>query len=282
MTEEVKESGIALRTMRAAIRGFRMRSRTTAGLLIIIFFVAWTPVAEGHHGGEHATPFLVPVYPQRLPGAFGSIWSSQWRVLNSSDAEVTLFPLICDPGCGPLATIRAGEEFVGLTGGGFPNGFWFGAFPSDADGLTFQLRVFDESRSDLNWGTHVPVVDWEAEKGRLFWFVAVPATERFRHTVRVYSASHTSVPAVVRFYLPDGPAGGNRLLTERSVVVHSDAPAQFDSLGIPELSGIDEVRIQVEVAPSAGDRHVWAMVSVTNVETQVVTIIPGRTVRTLP
>jgi hypothetical protein len=218
---------------------------------------------------------LVPIAADSAPGAFGSSWSTELRIYNSSAFPRLLLDACFSRFCFPSGTelpphSESIVEMNPLGGNGGPE-----VFRADEDwmgDLTFQLRVFDHSRTTLNWGTTLPVVDWSSESAEEFWFVRVPVAPPFRHTLRIYSMPIIlqARPVTVRFYDADSSA----LVATRRVDVgdtYVDV-AQLGSAGIPELQGIANVRVQVV---SETGEPVWAMVSVTNDETQVVTIIPG-------
>ncbi|MBW3672318.1 MAG: hypothetical protein KY432_11680 [Acidobacteria bacterium] len=213
---------------------------------------------------------LAPVHAQQVPGAFGSIWSTELRVFNSGDSTATLYPPCITGGPCPINEVPAGGdvEVVWLLGPDKGGPKFFDVDSSELAQLTFQLRVFDESRTMLNWGTIVPVVEWEKARGERFWFVRVPASPPFRHTLRIYSATSPHPPtARVRYYNADT----SELVAERTLLVGMWYK-ELHSSSILELEDVSSVRI--EVVSETGD-DIWAMVSVTNDDTQVVTILPG-------
>ncbi|MGA7617471.1 MAG: hypothetical protein WBX15_20085 [Thermoanaerobaculia bacterium] len=168
-------------------------------------------------------------------------------------------------------SVPAGTEIEPIDLAAYADGAraaWFSVESADRASLAFQVRVFDESRTALNWGTFVPAVDWNSAKRLRFSFVRVPTATPFRHTVRVYSFSPRAGHGHVRYY--DADSGATLAIREFTITTDR-GEAQIDSLGIPELADATEVRIEVE---SDAD-PIWSLVSITNDETQVVTILPG-------
>jgi hypothetical protein len=216
------------------------------------------------------TRMLIPVYTQEAPGAFGSLWSTDLRVFNAGAAVAQIAPrctILCISVSIPPGSEVDPIRVLGFPGGSMRQPFFFSVSREVLSQLTWQLRVYDESRADLNWGTTIPVVDYETEKANDFWFLEVPAASPFRHTVRIYTRS-IGAGVLGRYYDTETDA----LVIERTYPL-DDFYLQLDSLGFPELAGLAAVRIQTEAVGGP----IWSMVSVTNNDTQVITILPGKT-----
>ena len=216
---------------------------------------------------EERVLFLIPIVAEKVPGGFGSIWSTEVVAFNASGTEKLIrdrcigLCLVQHVPPGEAVNVRLFER---------DGGAYF--IHTDRRSVTLQARVFDESRQELNWGTHLPVVEWDAVKGNEFWFVRVPAVAPFRHTVRAFGGLDSGENTFrVRYY----DANTSELLAERTETGFHD-PA-WHSSDIPEIAGRESVRIQV-----SSQSPIWAMVSVTNEETQFVTILPGRAVQPQP
>ncbi|MHB0969207.1 MAG: hypothetical protein ACYC7A_00045 [Thermoanaerobaculia bacterium] len=152
--------------------------------------------------------------------------------------------------------------------------------------IHFTLRVQDVSRQALTWGTEIPVVRENAFRTGRISLPQVPLDARFRPMLRIYDVDRHGGSVAIRFFDDDGV-----LLSEESVELivpvgnqHPDpsgpatpdfyypAWAQVSDFVArhPQLADHDRVRIEVE--PPAGV-HFWAFISVTNNETQHVTLI---------
>ena len=223
---------------------------------------------------------LVPVIADHIPGAFGSIWTTELVGRNDNDRNVfvtTYIPEIValepPPWTGGEAKSTFRPQFRANGAG-----FLYLEHVEDRP-LAFNLRVRDLSRQSESWGTEVPLVRSEdAFVGRPMTMLNVPYEPESRITLRIYDL--------------DGPTGGlvpvtvfhnETNLAIASTIVHLPEGAYTDTPSLPGyveldpkslpglLIGVDRVRIQV------GDvglpKRLWAMVSVTDLETQQVTVI---------
>jgi len=134
-----------------------------------------------------------------------------------------------------------------------------------------QLRVQDTSRQSQTWGTEIPIVR-DTDLRSVVRLHNVPTDSRFRLTLRAYN--YIGVLDPIR----------GRILDETTQAILVDdlptvSPAlasyvQINSLAdaYPQIRGHDRVRIEVE-STSTPPKPIWAFVSVTNSETQHVTVI---------
>ena len=236
---------------------------------------------------------LVPLpYSASLPGAFGSLWSTTLTAVNDSDADVRVTECpacLCVESCGE----RSPHESFDLQLS-FPQGYSSaGAFvyvgnPA-AGRVRFTLRVQDVSREALTWGTTVPVVrERDAFTGRL-QLLDVPVDDRFRVALRVYDfdeppASGSYDRAVrIRFYQGESRtalfetvsqffpyrAGTAGYPIASPTLFIGNIVTEFPALGaLPP-----DARVRIEMEPASAGLRYWAFASVTNNETQHVTVI---------
>src|SRR5947207_12562294 len=119
------------------------------------------------------TRVLIPIYlAQPIPGAFGSVWTSELAMHNSStqsvfiawcsppDHSVCITNLAADEELEPGETETQLPERYPKPQDGIPGAVvYFGALtPEDPGLVAFQLRVADTSRSAISAGTEIPVV----------------------------------------------------------------------------------------------------------------------------
>ncbi len=160
--------------------------------------------------------------------------------------------------------------------------------------VAVHLRVQDVSRQAQTWGTEIPAV----REGQLFTtpfdLLDVPLAAGFRQTLRIYDVDALPrASAVIRFYridpavtYPNQPTNPqpapDTLLAEKVITLQTEQRPESptfdlgyaevsDFAAIPELQGADRVRIQI--IPATQSLRLWALVSVTNNETQHVTVI---------
>jgi hypothetical protein len=244
----------------------------------------------------HNVAALVPIAlnDRIVPGAFGSEWATRFGVANSGSDDLVFLGPIDGPFYSPASPIAALVQ----PGQSASAGEWFQHFynpagnpgvmvfypPENEQTIHFSLRVQDVSRQAQTWGTEIPVVrEHEFRTGRLS-LPQVPLDARFRPMLRIYDVDRDGGAVAIRYFDNDGV-----LLAQESVqFIVPEGSQRPDGLFYygywypgwaqvgdfvarhPQLAGNDRVRIEVE--PPAGV-HFWAFVSVTNNETQHVTLI---------
>jgi hypothetical protein len=232
-----------------------------------------------------------------ISGAFGSRWKVDHSVYNGNEVALTAgvdfmhasvdCPVLCiAPPSVPARLVRpipVDDPFRRA-----PNWMIHVRKPMES-ALRWSLRVRDLSRQEESFGTELPVTRERdfAPRQQLF---DVPLQPRFRQTLRVYAlpaGATCCTPVSVRFFSIEDSA----LLHETTAQLHRpagsvgtlDAPsagspdfpiqpetAELDFLGrIAQLAGRDRIRIEVD----GGRRLIWGYVSITNNDTQQVTIV---------
>jgi hypothetical protein len=260
--------------------------------------------------GVEAQPVLQPPYERVLvpvvvaaptPGAYGSIWQTELVARNESDQGVVIsdtpFGL-----CGLCPPYASHTTFRIALNAPNPNAGRFLYIGSPGLGnVTFVLRVQDISRKALTWGTAIPVVrDRDVFSGRL-QLLDIPIDSRFRAALRVYDFEPPTeaTSRVVRLRIYDMCGIGqidirctNTPLVDTSLTLvtsgHQSYPPEtpgtvfigdlastFDRLAnLPPVNLPDSTpRVRVDVDPVTPGLRFWAFVSVTNNETQHVTVI---------
>lgn len=253
------------------------RKKTSFGILLGLLWVFVQARPAIAQSDNTALRVLLPVAIENVPGARGSLWTSELWIHNGTPDTVMVGPT-------RLASeyrIPAGqtdEPPIFLRSDGSHPGLFLFVESEDHMDVTFNLRIQDLSRQAETWGTEIPVVrDTEFHGGKLV-LLNVPLDERFRQTLRIYESDLMEDSAVLVSVYRMGFAGDDLLLDERRVDLRlaipdrSPAYAQIDSFsGFSGLAGTERVR--VEIMPMTEDMRLWAFVSVTNNETQHVTTI---------
>lgn len=242
--------------------------RTLFALLIALTTIA----AAADDNVRLMLPIVVDV---NAPGAFGSTWRTDVTMHNASND--TVFPQA--PTCNPHILAPCLQFFLQPHQTVHPTLYpnpgdpaVFVRIPSAiADLFDIQLRAQDVSRESQTWGTSLPVVH-EADFRPVVRLHAIPADSRFRDTLRIYG-SDVAQPVQVRIM----DEASNTLIASLQLDMvqppdRTDFPpfAQITSLrdAFPQLAAYETVRVEVEASAP-----VWAFVSVTNNETQHVTVI---------
>lgn len=209
---------------------------------------------------------LLPVFTPPVYGAFGSEFHTALRIVNTGTDVVRVYGLSepCQITCvghgvGAYYVEKDQEVVPGqleLTGG--PGRFLWIQKRTD---LAMNLRVHDVTRSALNFGTEIPIVgekDWVKNRVVL---LGVPADPRFRKTLRIYGQEAMTVTVTV------GDRAPVHIALSQPGGVYDVPYGVFGDF--PEGSGTLRVTItsELENAP------MWAMITVTNNETQVISTI---------
>jgi len=216
---------------------------------------------------------LLPILTPPTPGQFGS--SFETSLLLSNEAPFVrayiygLVPpcrgisgcIVFDPHETPVELKPQGQSDFFETDG-TPGRFIYVA-KNAVPQLTGNLRVFDASRGANNFGTELPLVRQSEFRARV-GLLGVPLDPRFRNTLRIYAGK--PVAATVRF-------GGESHVVQLDAAENVFDPAYGAFSLFP--AGTGTVDVVIEAA-----EPVWAFVSVTNNDTQLITTITPQAVRT--
>jgi hypothetical protein len=255
-----------------------MKPRTL--LLISLALLPPLAFADVPSCAKHAIPlpgratFLVPLFIQKQPGAFGSLWSAELAVYNHGQHQLEMYDS-CQLSACSFQILRPGDGRLFTqpiySTPRFPAQFF--SIPSNAGDLAFSLRVFDENSLVPNWGTYVPVVRWDTLPPGPILLINVPISTETRATLRIYAASGPT-PVTIRYY---DQASGSLLAASDATAGSSPCEGGYLQSALPEtLTGASRVRIVVEPLDPAV--VIWGMVSITDRDSRQVTIVPSQPV----
>ena len=281
--------------------------RTSIAFLCVIVLCTTSANAQGQPPYERV---LVPVViTQPVAGAHGSQWMTELVMRNESDqaVDITIAPYSgCVASCQwtqPHTLLRLGFPAANPNAGIF---LYVGS--AGIGKVTFALRVQDTTRQANTWGTSVSVVRPKDVFSGKLQLLNIPVSDKFRAALRVYDFD-TSIPdaaAVVRVRIYDmcgigrfdntvpfpcndpplvdtnlslPPSGPEQSFTNPSYpgfAMVGDLMSAFPQLaGLAarpgDVTGIPRVRIDID--PITPALRFWAFASVTNNETQHVTVI---------
>ena len=232
---------------------------------------------------------LLPIFTPPVHGNHGSEFRTDLRAKNlDEDDYIQTFGLI--ENC-PIAPNCTWPSDLGFTFGrglelrpddvipwGSPGAFLY--IPTeDAASLALQLRVYDVSRDATNFGTEIPVVrEHEMFVNEEIVLLGVPTDPRFRNTLRIYATE----PTVVTIEIESEELNG--VTQERQVPLlrngsNAFVPAYAQIGDLPVGAGRLRLRIRPAAPPplespvDVTPPPVWAFVSVTNNDTQHITVI---------
>lgn len=233
---------------------------------------------------------LLPVFTPPVFGNHGAEFRTDLRAANLDDSDYLYMFGFMSIGC-PIVVLDCtqtsdrgfmfgrGQE-VGpdeWTPSGTPGTFIY-VPTEDVANLSLQLRAYDVSRDETNFGTEIPIVfekDMFVEQDIVL--LDVPTDDRFRNTLRLYGNDDAADAQVTLEITPvlTGVAQYReiKLLSSGSAF----APAYAEVSDLPVGVGPLRLRIFPPVAPPISGPWfppaLWAFVSVTNNETQHITLI---------
>lgn len=275
-----------------------MSTRLARSLTLVLVMLGGGASAFAQVEGIEYERVLIPVLKfQPVPGAAGSLWSTEFWMRNNATEPVAIYQYdwvlcsigACIPEYPPIPATPPGISSRPILDG-FPGVFLF-VDRRHAKDVSFGLRARDLSRQSSTWGTEVPIVRESGFKTGAFFLVDVPTGAGFRSAIRIYGLE-TSVPGevIVRIRSLDsnirspfqGEAREDVLLAESVVRLvppfgASIAPfypvfAEMTDLGsIPAVTGHD--RVSVEIVPATPGFAVWAFASIVHNESQHLTVI---------
>jgi hypothetical protein len=219
-------------------------------------------------------------------GAFRSAWTSELMIRNRSDQGVDPWnPIVrcgpterCHPQIPAGVTLRLSPGLLMS----WIHGYLLAVPREQADDLDLTLHIRDLSRQAESFGTEIPIVREKDLPRSPVTLLGVPVNDRGRVMLRIYDiAAVDGTPVVVRFRLDDGTQyGGDWHLTLRTVArciapcwLPDPAGIALPLFGAPMPPNLTQDHLHVEVEPLMPHSRLWAMITVTNNETQQVTTI---------
>lgn len=229
---------------------------------------------------------LLPLLTPPVHGAFGSEFHTALRLSNRNEhTKVAIFGV--QPACNTISgciQFDPLERPYVLNPFTAPRDFQLDGTPGrflyidkkHASKVFANLRVFDVTRSAENFGTEIPVVrDAEMIRGPIR-LLGIPLDDRFRRTLRIYMTESSSVTLLV---------GDEEHLLVPTQPANPFEPAYIEFTDFPAGTGTVDVEIhlpQLLINPPPPYPPVWAFVSVTNNDTQLITTITPQPLRTGP
>jgi len=217
-----------------------------------------------------------------VPGANGSKWTTEVWAWNAGSEFLDVFgnfPVLFQPAPPtppPLHLVPNLSQRIRalprIEGGGAL--LRIPAWPGRS--LSFNARVADVSRQASSWGTEMPMVRENAFAGTQY-LLNVPGDQRFRVMLRIYTldgAARVHVRGeVLSALIPviDPPIAGP--LVDVTLDVPAPAAGSFFPGYVQLPIGPFGVPLQMTISSENPAQKIWAFASVTNNETQHVTLI---------
>jgi hypothetical protein len=211
------------------------------------------------------------------PGGFGAMWSTEAFAYNGNPhslrPQAGLTYANCPPNVSPCSGLLQPLETAPIVlPADRPNGYVAFIAREAANDLDINARIRDTSRSALTWGTEIPVVRERDFRDKPFSLLDVPVSSPFRQTLRVYSTNTSKKFTLVNIY-----ASGATEPIVRANIPLTPIDDALASGSIADISTVypqvrDKGPLRVEVVTFAPER-MWAFVSITNNDTQQVTLV---------
>lgn len=203
---------------------------------------------------------LLPIAVQQVPGAYGSLWTSDvWADIRGTGVSIV-----------PLRITDTNPQFPGsqelpvvLFESGHPPGLFLEV--SRGAAITFNLRIRDLSRAAETWGTEIPVV-WERDFRTTVTLLPISANDEFRSTVRIYGGTAGDVRVRI-IDLETADVLSDDVIALPATI--SEFLPPYAELNLPANANL----MRVDVDAVSSDLRFWAFASVTNNATQHVTTI---------
>jgi len=208
-------------------------------------------------------------------GGHGSEWLSEAAIANPRPWYVEtvneVMPFVCITY--PCGERMAPSSTVAFDGMGYPQGIALIVPRAEADDLTFSLRVRDTARHAEGYGTQIPVVrESDMFRNAELTLLDLPVDPRYRTKIRMYVFDSGDHDAYVTVRQAHG------VIDTRFVPVRRDCTSG-DCAGAPWYGELDLAagntgdRVDVYITIGGTDTPAWAFASVTNNDTQQVTIV---------
>jgi hypothetical protein len=218
---------------------------------------------------------LLPVFTEPVHGAFGSEFHTTLHMASKAPGStVRVYGLepVCILGA-PCPTWRLFEYWLGIESEGTPfvyqrgtPGQFLFVPKEDLPNFTANLRVHDVTRASQNYGTEMPIVRSSAFRNRII-LTGVPTDPRFRNTLRIYGEATFDVTVTVEGREPvTMKLGGAANLFDPGYAIFSNFPVG----AAPVTVTIEAVHTPV---PMPFSTAIWAFITVTNNDTQVISTI---------
>ncbi|HEX6097024.1 MAG TPA: hypothetical protein VF432_11920 [Thermoanaerobaculia bacterium] len=212
-------------------------------------------------------------------GAHGSQWVSEAAMANAAHWPIKAYnsvsPFEC-PDCGVGQHFQP-ESYIAFTGAGYPKGVALLVPRAEAENLAFSLRVRDTSREAEGYGTQIPVVrEKDMFRNTDLTLLDVPVDPLYRVKVRIYAfdtGDHDAEVTVHRDSAPNTVAARHFVPMRRAPCTGARCHGApwYGELDLPSAAADD--RVNVYITLGSPQSPAWAFASITNNETQQVTIV---------
>lgn len=237
----------------------------------------------------HFEQVLLPLYFDGvLHGAHGSEWTTSLWIRNSGSEAVQLAPWTCPetqvcaglfPMTYALPPSRSLQRLAPLdVADGNPSRLLY-VSQAGSDDVSFSLRFADRSRGLVDAGIDLPVIREREALYSTAQLFSVPMGLTYRALLRLYEIGDVSSRFRITIY-PQSELEVQPIHSEELTATVQGGPfpakagyAQFDITGLLRLEKVWPESVRIEITPLTEGSRYWAFVSLTNNDTQFVTLV---------
>jgi len=228
------------------------------------------------------TRILLPVTATDIPGAFGSLWKTEYTLLLR---EGGVFVPWCEaqPIADPCGGPPVGRQ---IQTRGFIFQFASSQFlyvRDDASKVSVHARVYDSSRAGETAGAELPLAREDDFTTGTISLVGIPVAAQYRHTLRVYDGDGRGGSRVaIDMYGDSGATPFFSTIATLATPEHTftlttallpafPAALQLDLGALADTSPYKSLR--VDIRPLDQNLRIWGFASITNNDTHHVTVV---------
>ncbi len=252
-----------------------MKNRIFISILSVALLASPHAAAQDTNGDGRVT-YLLPINaPRPIAGAFGTRWQTELWVYHDNPSGLTILP------CGNLGPCELPSHAPGVTEKAFPHetnslrGPLVYDPPKDfATTLVLSSRLFELSRHTQPAGVYMPVIREDRFFNGPVRFIAVDGSSANRVALRIYDPRRRPGTSVhVEVLDPSNKVVANATIPLEYVPIPIEPGYAFVDLRsrFPEIEALP--RYDVRLTPTTQGTEYWALVSVTDVQTQQVILI---------
>jgi hypothetical protein len=258
---------------------------------LLLLALAAAPIGFAEDDPADYRPVLVPLVSHGLHGAHGSVWDSELYVFNASQQLLRMLGATEDSPILPieasvLVDPRETRQVVLTPREPGVDGAFLWVPNTHTGEAKFSLRVRDTSQNATSFGDEVPVVSAGQFAAEYLTLVDIPVDPKYRATLRIYGFTPAWMSVLVTIFREGSDVPLSVLELQVNGIMTTD---YVPFLPHPAYRAIDPLTDAVRTAAAGGRVRIeiwnyssitsppppgfWAFVSLTNNETNQVTIV---------
>jgi len=230
--------------------------------------------------------FLLPITAIRAPGAFGTSWTTEVWLPPGANVFPSFAPSACDPPCpdggGPPTGASYQIGFFRTHGNETPGSLLY-VLQQNAEHVDVSLRLTETSGASHLLPLQLPVVRERQFTNDTVHVVGIPLGARTRATARIYGIDPDQLGNVeVRACREDTP--GQSLILDETVPLavaqltyvagpyRAEMRPPVTQISLDGLRATGATLVRLEITPLIPALRIWAFVSITDNDTQAITL----------